>query len=165
MDRKSLERYLKTHYPSIYSFAFALVPEEVQARQIALDALQLVLNEDKSFSNDMVFTMPEDAERVQQELISRYFRSVYRLGLKRFDHLKNGIEIKVDRSEGSFYALGVQERAILFLKSRLKFNLDEIEFIMEVDRYQVLLLLNQSREYLVRNKEGRSFATLELIGT
>ena len=164
VDRKSLEHFIKDHYQNIYSFSFALVPEELQARQMALDALELFMTKERDLMNEIVLSNLNDAPDLLSRLTVRYYKNVYELGVKRFDQLKGGLEIKVDRSVGSFYALGLNERAIIYLKMILKFDLGEIEQITEHTRYEILCILSSSREYLLRNNKQRSLPSPQFPG-
>lgn len=163
MDRKHLEKFIKDQYQNIYSFSYALVPDELQAQQIALDALDLLMNREDKLMRDIVFAQ-EKPRVLLRQLTIKYYASVFEIGSKRFEQIKGGIEIKVDRSAGSFYALGLGERAVMFAKMILKLDLNEIEQITQHTRYEILSILNQSREYLLSNNAGRSVRGPRILG-
>lgn len=139
------------------------MPDELQAQQIALDALDLLMNREDKLMRDIVFAQAKPVELLRK-LTIKYYASVYEIGSKRFDQIRGGIEIKVDRSQGSFYALGINERAVMFAKMILRLELNEIEQITQHTRYEILSILNQSREYLISNNSGRSIRGPRILG-
>ena len=164
MNKKRLTEYFKELYPTIYSFSFTLVPEGLQAEQICLDALELLMVEDKKIMDQIVFSSPQQATRLLQQLRRSYFKHICYLGVKRFGHLKGSLEVKVDRAKGAFFTLGVLQRGVLLLKTRLKFDLSDIEFITDCDRYEVLSHLAMARDGLLQASQGRSVIVPSIIG-
>ena len=164
MNKKRLTEYFKELYPAIYSFSFTLVPEGLQAEQICLDALELLMVEEKKMMDQIVFSSPQEAPQLLQQLRRNYFKHICYLGVKRFDHLKGSLEVKAHRPQGDFFTLSVLQRGVLFLKTRLKFDLGDIEFITGSDRYEVLSHLAKARDGLLQTSQGRSITVPSVIG-
>ena len=81
--------------------------------------------------------------------------------MKRFEQLKGGF----DFHEEGFFTLEIHERGILFLKTRLKYSVSDIEDVSEYDHYDILRHLAKSREQLLLYGHGRSLALPPIIGS
>ena len=165
MNKELLEESLRDFYPAIYSFSFALVPEILQSEQICLDAAELLFLKQKLLLEEFLAVESKGEEsRLLQELKRYYFKHVWELGIKRFDQLKGSLETAEDYPKEAFFHIGVFARGVLFLKTRSKFDLDDIEFISAHDRYEILSYLAKSRNYLLKVDQGRSVAIPTVIG-
>ena len=164
MQRKYLTKHLNDLYPAAYSLSFILVPDNLQAEQVCIDSLKLLMLKENNLMEQIVAVADKRREPLLEQLKKVYFKHICALGIKRFGQLRGSSSTKRDHHCGAFYDLSVLQRSALFLKGRLRFDLDDIEFIINRDRYDVLSYLAKSRDCLLQVSQGRSVAIPAIIG-
>ncbi len=159
VDRKNLELIINKLYPSFYSFALALIPDQLQARQIVVDSLELIFNKQANLMGELLeCESSEEEKRLIRNLRAQYFKSILELGRKRFPQ----VEVSLGKNDYEiFYSLPLDARAVTYLKTSLKFNFNDIESITGLDRYAIMTNLAQSRNYLLKE----SSQNIEILKT
>lgn len=158
MSRDFLETSLCGLYPTFYSLSLALTPEPLQAEQICLDALDLLmLNKRKLLEQILGNSDKKDQDKEDQDkLRGACLGYIWSLGVKRNAHLRGGFDLDSGFIDTTFYKLGVVDRGIIFLKVFLGLGLKDVQSITGCDRYEILACLSRSREQLLKENTGRS---------
>lgn len=154
MTLKEFEKYLKEINPEIFSFSYVLVPDDLQAQQLVVDALYILSLE---YGGLIAEVLKSKDDSKLSEVKKTLYKQVYTIGKKRFFHLKNGL--KVDDKFRVFYMLELEQKAILFLKQKSSFEIDEISQILNLERHEVIAKLNSARKNVIENsgKKWESF--------
>lgn len=146
---QEFEKQVHKLLPDIYSFAYILIPDDLQAGQLVSDALAAVVFESKVFFERIVGTEKADQQQLEQ-FRSLLISHIYFLGKKRYQHIKLSLAREVDRSPfGQFAHLEVDERAVLFLRHKLKMDLKQIESVTLLEAHELLMKLNSGRSKLI----------------
>jgi hypothetical protein len=134
----------------LYSFAFAMVPDELQASQIVVDAFNVFFLREKDFleSVDEDFMEKRVVIQFQKEIIKGIFESIYKLGIRRFAQLYS-LKERLKDSSAFYRELDAQTRAILYLKEKMKMNYKEIKLITNLDRHVIIEKVYSARHTLV----------------
>lgn len=131
MNLKFLELDLNSHMQPLYQFAYALVPNELAAEQLVLQAYQAYLLERKDLNETMELFL---------------FQRLYYLAQSKCHNIRTP-QLRTELAP--FYSLESTQRAILFLKHKTQFSLDQMEKIVNLFRHEILSHLLIGREKLM----------------
>lgn len=149
MKKAQLQTLLNSLIPKFYSFAYALVPDELQAEQMVIDAYAVFLVREKKFITEFKYTGDKKEKSILKKfLMAHMVGELYKMGLKRSSQLR----ILTQRDHGqysSFYQLKTNQRAILFLKESFKYSIEGIQEILGLQKYQVIETLYNGRHSIL----------------
>lgn len=152
MTLEQLKTYLETYLPELYRFAFALIPDDLQAQQLVFDSIS-VLSLDRK---DLVLGTMEisDDKKSSQlfEVKKGLLKIIKSLAYKRSEQL--GALPNKDNVGPSFYELALECRGILCLKHELSLDFEDIESVMELPRHEVVSKLYMGRGALSRETQN-----------
>jgi hypothetical protein len=147
MKKLELEKFIQNLSTELYSFAFILIPDDLQATQLMIDSVSSFLILKKAMINRWSsFTEKEILENSTDIKIHLY-KSMYELSKKRYGQLSMSFKDFVDNS--GFFSLEFDDKAALFLKERTAFPLDVIEFILGQTKNEVVAHLYSARQHLI----------------
>lgn len=154
MNIQELEEHFSKINKELYSFAYSLNPDELQAEQIVIDAIQALLLDKKDSIGDFLDCVSKmDMEKI-------LFRNIFVLATKRNQNIKQS-RLSVEDKWQPYYSLSLSERAILYLKHHTSFDYDTIEEIVNLFRHELIstlitgrqkLMENMGEEYVIRRK-------------
>lgn len=151
MNTKELESYLKTLHPDLYSFSYILIPDDLQASQLIVDAIANVLIDRRELIDRILKSEKAEAEKI--ELKNFLFRAIYLLARKRFHQIKSSMNL---HNLEAFYHLELDERALLFLKHKMKWGKDQMNFVTTLGSEEIVSILTKSRMNLSRDLKEES---------
>ena len=143
VKKNQIESYLVTIYPELYDFAFALIPEDLQAEQMVIDAVCVLMINDAGMLNtfgDKALGGQELYFKVQRQM----YKHLFTLGQKRSEQMTNGM--KGQSTHPDFFQMDLPSRAVLFLKHKTTLDIGDLEYITDLERSEVLGRLNLARE-------------------
>lgn len=158
MKKVELQTLVNSLIPKFYSFAYALVPDELQAEQMVIDAYAVFLVREKNFITEFKYKGDKKEKSAMKKFIMAHMLSeLYQTGLKRASQLK----VLGQRDHGqydSFYRLKANYRAILFLKESFNMTAAGIQEVLGLEKYQVIEALYNARESImsIYDVEGSS---------
>jgi len=142
VDHKTLTTIINGHVLKFYPFAYSLIPDELQAQQLVIDAVAayLVSIKDESFERLNLNSVPINI-----------LAFLYQLGMRRSCHIERSNLIDGDRAT-FFYSKPIIERAILYLKTHLKYSPSEISSIVGIPITDVVqqILKGKIDEFMLR---------------
>ena len=122
-----------------YQFAFAILPEELQAQQLVIDALGAFKIEYSSNKKSFI-----DESEVKKNVFSH----LYKIGNKRSIQLRDFLTTEtLSLNEQQFYDHSILQRSILFFHYRLKVEVSEMEQILNCSEHEILEALNIIQEF------------------
>ena len=143
MKRIDFEKFLSILSSDLYSFAFILIPDDLQAGQLVVDAMQAYLITNKKNLEDFFQTKSSDLNVFFAPIKKEVLKLIYELAKKRFHQIRLSIE-DISKKEG-FYHLELEEKAAIFLKDKMKLNNDEISLLTMRSKSEVLSALYSAR--------------------
>ncbi|MDD4972829.1 MAG: hypothetical protein PHY93_00680 [Bacteriovorax sp.] len=143
MKTEELQKYIQNLSPELYSMAFVLIPDDLQASQLMIDCVQSFLIQKKTLIEKMGLTKNKIEKNLLEETKLNLIKIVYELSRKRYLQLK--ISLSDVEGNGGFFSLDFDEKAILYLKEKANLDLDQIEFITSTSRSEVLSYLYSAR--------------------
>lgn len=155
MKKSELQPLIDVLIPKLFSFAYALVPDELQAVQIVIDAYSVFVIREKEHLEYLKYNVKSKKDKAQtlQYLFKSNLKEIYKLGTKRSFQLKNTIDEKQDLPQ--FYQVEISQRALLFLKYKLSFDLNDIQQVLMIQRHQVLEKLYNGNNSLTQYQQEK----------
>lgn len=148
MKKSELQPLIDVLIPKLFSFAYALVPDELQAQQIVIDAYSVFVIREKEYLETVNINMKSKKERAQflHKISASILCEIYKLGQKRASQLST----IVDGKEGLpvFYNTELSQRALIFLKYKMNFSTENLQKVLRIQRHQVLEKLYNARNSL-----------------
>lgn len=143
MKKIEFEKFLSIVSNDLYSFAYILIPDDLQASQLVVDSIQSLIIS-KRHTIDELFVDKKNSDHSLELLqIKRILMgNVYHLAKRRYQQIKLSIE---NDDIDAFYSLEVDEKSILFLKDKLKYSIEEISIVTEKTIQEVQSYLFASR--------------------
>lgn len=124
MKRIELEKFLSAISPELFSFAFVLIPDDLQAGQLIIDSIQGYIVSKREMIEDLLKIKTKNQSNNLQFLKKDLLRLIYELSRKRYHQLR--LSINDMENNNDFYSLEFDEKATLFLKEKLKFTIEDV---------------------------------------
>lgn len=146
MKYSELEKYIKNQSTSLYSFAYTLIPDDLQATQLMIDSVStfLIVNGTHELKN---ISSNQDDEFEEKLILTKLYKHLYEISKKRFIQLESSL--KNSESEGPFFKLNLDEKAVMFLNEKAEFRMEEIAFVLSKTQYETQAILLSSRMNLM----------------
>jgi hypothetical protein len=146
MRTDDLETIVKNLGPDLYSFAYILIPDDLQAGQLMIDAVQNFLLRKKSYIEKI---LQENVNKESAlEIRLRLFQAIYEIAKKRFHQIK--MSFSVADTSNFFLSLEFDDKAMMYLRVRASLEIDQIEMIMNKDRSTILAFLSDARIKMIQ---------------
>ena len=149
MKRKDFFQLLQPLTEKLYRLAYSLIPDDLQAEQLVVDALNAYLIKEKKSilaARDLETLTKKDIQLKRRFYFKGIIRYMGEIGLRRSLQLK----LKKSTDFQSFYQLEPKVRLTLSLRYDFQFTAEEIEDITGMPRYEVIEKLHNGR-YLLLN--------------
>lgn len=156
MKRSEFFFLLQPLTSKLYSMAHSLLPDDLQAEQLVVDAINAFLIRERSH---LLRKSVNSGERKEVQLLRRtYFKGILRhmaeIGVRRSHQLTEQMRLSRPEEYESFFALEPKVRFALKLRYEAQFNIEEIEDILQMPRYEAIEKLHNGRFLLVSNLNG-----------
>lgn len=135
----------------LYRFAFNLIPDDLQAEQLVIDAFNAFLIKEKKNILSKEFEMQD--KKSLQLLRRSFFKGILsymsEIGARRSMQLMEQMKLTRPAEFTNFFGLDAKVRAVLTLRYDFQFTVVEIEDILHMPRYEVIEKLHNGRFLLV----------------
>jgi len=142
MKTDELQKFIQNLSPDLYSFAYVLIPDDLQASQLMIDCVQSYLVQKRPLIERMALSKNKIVRNLLDETKAHLFKTIFELSKKRYQLKMSFSEVE---QNGGFFALELEEKAVLYLKEKALMDLDQIEFITGVTRPELLARLYSAR--------------------
>lgn len=153
MKRKDFFQLLQPLTDKLYRVAYNLIPDDLQAEQLVIDALNAYLIKEKKgilASRDFETLSKKDIQLKRKFYLKGILRYMSEIGLRRSAQLTEQMKLARPDDYQSFFNLEPKLRLTLILRYDLQFTSDEIEDMTGMPRYEVIEKLHNGR-YLLLN--------------
>lgn len=152
MKTSDLEIIIKNLAPELYGYAYILIPDDLQAGQLIIDATQNFLMRKKFFIDKML--QSDVTKEASNEVQLRLFQAVYEIAKKRFLQIK--MSFNLPENENNFFlSLEFEEKSMLYLRVRAMLEIDQIEMVMSKDRAVILAFLSDARIKMIQQMSSQ----------
>ena len=146
MSTKFLKQFLNNHLHDLIGFSYALSGSMNQCTDIVADSI-LAYSFDKEIIKFDEANNRDFLKNISKVIFGRY--------LSKKD-LSVEQKASVEDAEDRFFLLSDFERAVCFLKHRMSLDISEIGNIIEMNSYEVISTLSNSRCFLTNSYLERS---------
>lgn len=145
MNIKNLKELILKKTDELYSFSFALIPDDLQASQILIDSIA-------GFVCKFIENKPNLNEI---ELNVKLYKNVFELSKIRYSQLK--MTFKDIENTEKFFFLDLNSKATIFLNEKTKFSKNEILQILQFSKEEYYSILYLAREKLFSTNELQEY--------
>ena len=153
MKTKELHRFIQKLSPDLYSFAYVLIPDDLQATQLIIDCVQSFIIQKTILIDKLLQTKNGEVQNaLLDEARLQLQKIIFEIAKKRYQQLK--VSFQDVESEIGFFSLEFEEKAVLYLKEKIGHDLEIVEMITALSQSEILANL-----YVARLKMGKQFPT------
>lgn len=165
MKKREFEIYLQKLHPELFGFAKAMRPLCVDAKELVFETLWLIFTQRREvledFSKNADLTVSESSVgRAIYSFKISFLKEMYHLFCSQFQSPKGELEDRelegVDSPFLPFYRLSGEQRMTLYIRSKTSMTWDDMAFIFDRPRYELMITVMLAREALAK-KMGLSF--------
>jgi len=147
MKRIDFEKFLSLISNDLYSFAYILIPDDLQAGQLVVDSIQNFLISKKDNVEKLFEARDKDLAKELMPIKRSLLKLVFELAKKRYHQIK--LSIANEDGVNDFYSLEFDEKAVLFLREKLKLSLEEIAIVSGKNLSEVHAYLYSARVKMI----------------
>lgn len=152
-----LESYLVKITKELFCFSSVVLPDDLQAQQVVSDAVCVLTLKRKDLLEKLWMDLSRDEENHYHGEVKIFLMSeIFRIGQKRQLQLGQSVVYDGDDTFSAFYTLDSIERAVLFLKHKTSYEIENIAEIVHKQSTEVISILQSARKKLM-NGIGRNF--------
>lgn len=137
----------------LYSMAYALVPDDLQAEQLVIDSMNAFLIKEKRtvLAKDVDLQSKKNVQLMRRTYFKALLRYMGEIGVRRSGQLGEA-QLAVDPEEfKAFFALEPKIRFVMKLRFEGQFTVEEIEEITQLPKYEVIEKLHNGRFLLLND--------------
>ncbi|MCO4794100.1 MAG: hypothetical protein KC493_10325 [Bacteriovoracaceae bacterium] len=147
MKRKDLEILLQKANVDLYGYAYCLIPDELQASQLVMDAMAILTLDKKSLLEDLLLSEEEKEKRLNLFIIKKFlYRAIYKLSVKRINQIRSSLDFSGDYI--SFHGLNLEQKSAIYLKRKTSLELSDIQEILNIKKPEMISTLATARQLL-----------------
>lgn len=143
MKIEDIQKIIQQQSSDLYSFAYILIPDDLQASQLLIDGVQSFLVQKNLYLEKLLQVKSKTSVAHSEEIKMNILKMIYEISRKRYQQLKMSFQ-EVERS-GGFFALDLDEKCVLFLKEKFQFEIENIEFVVSMSQAELLAYLYSAR--------------------
>lgn len=148
MKNADLEKFIQSLSHDLYSMAYVLIPDDLQASQLMIDSVQAFLIKKSPLFDKWEQDLLSENE-IQINCKMELLKNIFELSKKRYYQLKMSLR-DIEDSSG-FFSLELDEKAALYLKERAHCSLEQCEYILAKSRTELLAHLYSARLKMAEN--------------
>ena len=98
MKTLDLEKFIQSLSTDLYSFAYILIPDDLQATQLMIDSVAALMIQKKSLVDQWSKASADQLLENTEEIKLHLYKSIYDLSKKRYHQLRAGLKSVEDGS-------------------------------------------------------------------
>lgn len=151
MKRTEFYQVIAPLTEKIYTLAYSLLPDDLQAEQLVIDSVNAYLLKEKKWihQKEVDLTVKKDVNLVRKTIFKAMIRYLSDIGVRRALQLGERVKEQVPTEFQKFYSLDPKVRLTLRLRYDLLFSVDEISDVYKMPRYEVIEKLHNGRFLLL----------------
>lgn len=153
MKRTEFFQLVQPLTEKLYSMAFALVPDDLQAEQLVIDSMNAFLLKEKK--SVLIRTIDLENKKNVQLLRRSYYKALLRsmcdIGVRRSNQMSESSLAIAAEDFRAFFALDAKVRFVMKLRFENQFTVEEIEEIAQLPKYEVIEKLHNGRFLLLND--------------
>lgn len=153
MKRTEFYQLLEPLTEKLYRYAYALIPDDLQAEQLVIDAVNAYLIRERKVILNKSFDPAQKLEtQVQRKnLFKGVLKNLTDIGLRRAVQLSEQLRLMVPQEFQAFYQLDPKIRLAIKLRYEGQFSVDDIQDLISMPRYEVIEKIHNGRFLLLND--------------
>ena len=153
MKRNDFHQLIAPLTEKLYRFAYILIPDDLQAEQLVIDAFNAYLLKEKKniLRKEVDILSKKEAQfnrRIHFKGILRYMSEI---GVRRSLQLSEQLKVMRPIEYAAYFCLEPKIRFVMSLRYDAQFSVEEIEEILQIPRYEVIEKIHNGRFLLMNN--------------
>jgi len=154
MRRKEFYKILSPLTDKLYALCFSLLPDDLQAEQLYIDAINAYLFKERKWILNKTINLEDKKEvSILRKLIFKgMIKNLSEIGIRRSLHLtelSKNIELT---SFQEFFSLDPRSRLITRLRFDHLFSVDEISDLLDLPRFEIIEKIHNAKHLLLHKK-------------
>ena len=151
MKRKDFYQLVLPLTEKLYRFAYALIPDDLQAEQVVIDGLNAYLIKERKsiLKKEIDLLSKKECQLMRRYYFKGILRYIGDIGVRRSMQVKEHVNANLPQEYSSFYALDPKVRFVICLRYDAQFSVEEIEEIFQIPRYEVIEKIHNGRFLLL----------------
>lgn len=147
MTRKDFYLLVQPLTEKLYQYAFALIPDDLQAEQLVIDSMNALLIKEKKalLRKELVITQKKEVGVYRRIVFKALLKHLTAIGIRRSLQLADQVKQSRPQEFAAYYALDPKVRVVLRMRYESLFSVEEITDILQVPRYEVIEKLHNGR--------------------
>lgn len=147
MRRKEFYQVIAPLTEKIYSLAYSLLPDDLQAEQLVIDSISAYMLKEKKWiqNKEVDLRNKKEVGLVRKIIFKSVVRYMSEIGIRRAIQLSEQMRLEVPEQFARFYSLDPKVRLVLRLRYDNHFSADEIADILEAPRFDIIEKLHNGR--------------------
>lgn len=156
MKRKDFYQLVVPLTDKLYRFAYTLIPDDLQAEQLVIDAMNAFLLKEKKLilKKEIDLKSKKDTQGIRRTFFKGLLRYMGDIGVRRSVQLTEQMQVMRPEEYADFYSLEPKVRYVMALRYDAQFTVEEIEEIVQIPRYEVIEKIHNGR-FLLLNDVSR----------
>jgi hypothetical protein len=153
MKRKDFYKILTPLTDKIYSLAYTLIPDDLQAEQLVIDSVNaFIFKEKKAIQNKLLASENKKESQIFRRVVFKGIIShLSEIGFRRSMQLQ-GLNTHPDlNSFSEFFSLSPLMRLTIKLRFDFQFSVDEISDVLDLPRFEVIEKIHNAKHLLMNH--------------
>lgn len=154
MKRIDFYQLLSPLTEKLNRMAYCLIPDDLQAEQLVVDALNAYLIKEKKniiATENLDSLSKKDLQLKRRQIFKGILKFMSEIGVRRSTQLKDQMMKTRPLDFEVFYRLEPKVRLVISLRYDFQFTVEEIEDIVSMPRYEVIEKLHNGRFLLLND--------------
>ncbi len=154
MRRKEFYKILSPLTDKLYALCFSLLPDDLQAEQLYIDAVNAYLFKERKWILNKAINL-EDKKEVsilRKIVFKSMVKNLSEIGIRRSLHLTELAKNPELASFKSFFTLDPRSRIIVRLRFDHLFSVDEISDLLDLPRFEIIEKIHNAKHLLLHQK-------------
>ena len=153
MKRMDFYELVQPLTEKLYTIAYSLVPDDLQAEQLVIDGINAFLIKEKKaiFNKQIDKENKKEVQLYRRTLMKGILRYLSTIGIRRSTQLLDQMRLTRPTEYSAFFSLEPKVRIILRLRYDSQFTVEEICDIIQVPRYEVIEKIHNGRFLLLND--------------
>lgn len=135
MNNSTLESVISKNINKLYSLAYAIVPGELEAEQLVIDAYTRFILNDKSFILETELADPADEGIFLEFTLRRIIQEMVELAKKRTGRFSQNLSVD---EFNAFYNLSFKARLIIHLNTVLGMDEEDMAKTLLIPKHEII---------------------------
>ena len=161
MKRKDFYQLVLPLTDKLYRFAYTLIPDDLQAEQLVIDAFNAYLIKERKFilRTEIDLSSKKESQILRRTIFKSMLKYVADIGTRRAGQLLEQMKVNRPDDFASFSSLDAKFRLVVSLRSDGHFSVSEKDFLLE-RRGREIIRLTEEHKKLVERCERLNCLTL-----